>query len=111
MRDYELTVLIHPDLELDLDAPLDKVRSIIENVGGKVKNQDVWGKKRLAYRIKNQEFAVYVSMTLELPADAPLKISNSLNITDEVLRYLLIAVDDKLIQAREAAAAAVRGEE
>ncbi len=34
-------------------------------------------------------------MDVELPADAPLKISNTLNITDEVIRYLLVAVDPK----------------
>jgi small subunit ribosomal protein S6 len=34
-------------------------------------------------------------MDVELPAEAPLKISNTLNITDEVLRYLLVKVDEK----------------
>jgi small subunit ribosomal protein S6 len=34
-------------------------------------------------------------MDVKLPADAPLKISNTLNITDEVLRYLLVKVDEK----------------
>ena len=34
-------------------------------------------------------------MDVKLPADAPLKISNILNITDEVLRYLLVKVDEK----------------
>ena len=38
---------------------------------------------------------MYVQFTAELPAEAPLKISNTLNITDEVLRYLLVKVDEK----------------
>jgi small subunit ribosomal protein S6 len=95
MKEYELTVLIHPDLEADLDKPLAKVRDIVTTAGGKITNEDNWGKKRLAYRIKREDFAVYVYMDLELPADAPLKISNTLNITDEVLRYLLVSVDEK----------------
>ena len=95
MKEYELTVLIHPDLEVDLDAPLDKVRKLITDNGGKVLKEDNWGKKRMAYRINNQDFAVYVAMDVELPAEAPLKISNTLNITDEVLRYLLVKVDEK----------------
>jgi ribosomal protein S6 len=36
-----------------------------------------------------------VYFEVELPAEAPLKISNVLNITDEVLRYLLVTVDEK----------------
>lgn len=99
MKEYELTVLIHPDLEVDLDAALGKVRDIVTSAGGKITSEDNWGKKRLMYRINKQEFAVYVYMDVELPADAPLKISNVLNITDEVIRYLLVKVDHKGRQA------------
>ncbi len=95
MKEYELTVLIHPDLEADLDTPLAKVRDIITNAGGSIVKEDNWGKKKLAYAINREEFAVYVYMDVELPADAPLKISNTFNITDEVLRYLLVKVDPK----------------
>lgn len=95
MKEYELTILIHPDLEVDLDAPLDKVRKLITSNGGKIISENNWGKKKLAYRIQGEDFAVYVALDVELPADAPLKISNALNITSEVLRYLLVKVDEK----------------
>lgn len=95
MKGYELVVLIRPDLESEIEKPLDTVRSIVKKAGGTVTSEDNWGKKRMAYDIKGESFAVYVSMDLELPADAPLKISNTLNITDSVLRYLLIKIDEK----------------
>ncbi len=95
MKEYELTVLIHPDLEVDLDKPLAKVKGIIADAGGEIVSEDNWGKKKLAYKIDKEDFAVYVYMDVKLPADAPLKISNTLNITDEVLRYLLVKVDEK----------------
>lgn len=101
MNEYELTVLIHPDLEADLDTPLNKVRDIIKKAGGKIVREDNWGKKKLAYAIRREEFAVYVYMDVELPSDAPLKISNTFNITDEVLRYLLVRVDEKARKALE----------
>ena len=94
-KEYELTVLIHPDLEVDIEAPLTKVRDIIKNAGGEIQNEDNWGKKKLAYKINREDFAVYIYMDVKLPADAPLKISNTLNITDEVLRYLLVTVNEK----------------
>lgn len=96
---YELTVLIHPDLEADLETPLGKVRDIVKKAGGTIKTEDAWGKKKLAYPINGQNFALYVSFDVELPADAPLKISNTLNITEEVLRYLLVTIDEKGRQA------------
>lgn len=99
MKEYELTVLVHPDLEADLDKALDKVRALIKDNGGEIVKEDNWGKKRLAYTINREDFAVYVYFETKLPADASLKISNVLNITDEVLRYLLVKADDKARQA------------
>ena len=95
MKDYELTILIHPDFESDVEKPLEKVRSLIKANGGEIAKEDNWGKKKLAYQIRKEDFAVYVSMDVKLPAAAPLKISNTLNITDEVLRYLLVKAEDR----------------
>ena len=95
MKDYELSVLFHPDLEMNLDPALDKVKKIIETAGGKISKEDNDGKKRLAYPISGQDFAIYYFFDVSLPADAPAKISSVLNITDEVLRYLLVRVDER----------------
>ena len=95
MKEYELTILVHPDLEAKLEEPLKKVRDLITTNCGTITKEDNWGKKKLAYRIKREDFAVYVCMELALPAEAPLKISNTLNITDEVLRYLLVKAEDR----------------
>ena len=105
MKEYELIVLIHPGLEVDIETPLAKVRKLVTSVGGKIIGEDNWGKKKLTYRIKNEDFAVYVYFDVSLPADAPLKISNALNISDEVLRYLLVTVDIKGRKALEEAKA------
>jgi small subunit ribosomal protein S6 len=109
MRDYELTVLFHPDLEMNLDPALDKVKKTVESAGGKITKEENDGKKRLAYSINGQDFAVYYYLDISLPADAPLKISSTLNITEEVLRYLLVRVDER--KAKFAARRATKGEE
>lgn len=103
MREYELTVLLQPDLEVNLDPALKKVRDIITDNKGKISKEDNWGKKKLAYRIAREDFAVYVYFEVELPAQAAAKIDSTLNITDEVLRHLLVAVDPKAKAALEAA--------
>lgn len=95
MKDYELSVLFHPDLEMNIDPALDKVRKIIEGSGGKITSEEPDGKKKLAYQIKGQDFAVYYYFVVDLPAEAPAKISSVLNITDEVLRYMLTRVDER----------------
>ncbi len=95
MKEYELTVLIHPDLEMNLQPATDKVKALIKDNGGKIVKESNEGKKKLAYAVDGQEFAVYYGYELELPAAAPLKISSVLNITDEVIRYLLVKKDER----------------
>ena len=113
MKQYELTFLVHPDLEMNLDAVVSKVKELIDANGGKVTKETIEGKKHLAYTIKGQDYAVYYYMEADLPSDAPAKISGVLNITDEVLRYLLVAVDERKLkfEARRAARRMARAEE
>ena len=95
MREYELTVLIHPDLEADLETPLKTVRDIVTSNKGTITSEDNWGKKRLTYKIAKEDFAVYVYMEVQLPASAVNKVDSTLNITDSVIRHLLVSVDPK----------------
>ncbi len=99
MKQYELTFLIHPDLEMNTETVVSKVKDLIGTNGGKVTKETNEGKKRLAYTIKGQDYAIYYYLEAELPAEAPAKISSVLNITDEVLRYLLVAVDERKLKA------------
>ena len=94
MRDFELTVLFRPDLD-DLEAALDRLRYLIVEHGGKIIKEENDGKKRLSYRIMEYDYAFYYFFVLELPADEPSKICHILNVTDEVLRYLLVTVDTR----------------
>lgn len=95
MNQYELAVLYHPDLEIDLEKATKKVEKIITDNGGKVTNTDNWGKRKLAYSIKKHESAVYVFYTVEMPSEAVKKIEATLNITDEVIRFLVTRPDLK----------------
>lgn len=116
MNQYEIAVLYHPDLEIDLDKATAKVEKILTDNGGKVAHVDNWGKRKLAYPIKKNEYAVYVFYTIELPATSVRKVESILNITDEVVRFLITRPDLKAIakaeamKAEKAKKAAERGE-
>jgi len=102
VNQYEIAVLYHPDLEVDLTKAEERVTKIIQDNGGKIVATDNWGKRKLAYAIKKQEFAVYVFYTAELPGENVKKVESTLNITDEVIRYLLTRPDLKAIAKAEA---------
>lgn len=89
-KPYEMVVLYHPDLEIDLDKALKKVETIVTTNQGKIVKTDNWGKRKLAYTIKNEDHAIYVYYDVELEPESAGKIENTLNITDEVLRYLIV---------------------
>ncbi len=95
MKDYELTIVFHPDLEMNLDPALDKVKKILETSGAKIIKEESDGKKRLCYEIKKQAFGIYYFFELQLDSEAPQKISNVFNISDEILRYLLVKTDPR----------------
>ncbi|MBQ8984959.1 30S ribosomal protein S6 [Candidatus Saccharibacteria bacterium] len=99
MKDYELSILFHPDLEMNIDPALDKVKKLIETSGGKITKEEPEGKKRLCYPISGNDYALYYYFDVELPAAAPAKISSTLGITDEVIRYLIVKADPRRAKA------------
>ena len=110
MNLYEIAILFDPDLEVDLDKATNKVEKIITDNGGKITNTDNWGKKKLAYNIKGHEMAVYVFYTAEVPGASVRKIESVLNITDEVIRFLIVRPDLKK-QAKAEAEKAKKAEQ
>ena len=102
MSQYEVAVLYDPDLEVDLSKAEDRVKKIFTDNGGEVKSLDNWGKRKLAYPINRNEHAIYVFYTIELPAASVAKVDSILNITDEVIRFLITKPDLKAIAKAEA---------
>ncbi|MDB5170079.1 MAG: rpsF [Candidatus Saccharibacteria bacterium] len=105
MAQYEIAVLYHPDLEVDLTKAEERVTKILADNGGKVTATDNWGKRKLAYDIKGNEHAVYVFYTVEMPGEGVARVESTLNITDEVIRFLITKPDLTAIAKAEAAKA------
>jgi small subunit ribosomal protein S6 len=113
---YEIAVLYHPDLEIDLEKPETKIKKIIADNGGEITKVDNWGKRKLAYPIKKQEYAVYVFYDVAMPAENIQKVEQTFNITDEIIRFLITKPDLKALakaetlKAEKAKKAAERGD-
>jgi small subunit ribosomal protein S6 len=106
MNQYELAILYDSGLEIDIDKATSRFEKIIADNKGKILNSDNWGVRKLAYRIKQHETAIYVIYTVELPPNNVHKVENTLHITDEVIRFLITKPDLKAIAKAEAAKAA-----
>lgn len=101
LNQYEIAVLYHPDLEIDLEKASNKIDKIIAGNGGKITKTDNWGRRKLAYPINKQEFAVYVFYSVGMPADGVAKVEQTFNITDEIIRFLITRPDIKAMAKAE----------
>lgn len=102
INSYEIAVLYHPDLEIDLEKAESRIKKIIADNDGKITKTDNWGKRKLAYTIAKQEFAVYVFYTVDIPAENISKIEQVFNITDEIIRFLITKPDIAAMEKAEA---------
>jgi small subunit ribosomal protein S6 len=105
VNQYEIAILYDPDLEVDLEKATTRVEKILADNGAKIANVDNWGKRKLAYSINKHDMAIYVFYAVEMPCANVQKLESILNITDEVVRFLIIRPDLKAIAKAEAAKA------
>ena len=92
MRDYELLYIIKTELsEEQTQAVIDRYVGILEGEGATVEKVDKWGKRKLAYDINYESEGYYVLYNFESKPDFPAELERVLNITDGVLRSMVIA--------------------
>ena len=96
MRNYELSVVLFSTLsEEEKVATLEKVKELITRFGGEITNVDDWGKRKLAYEIEKQREGFYYIIQFQAEAGAPAEIESRVRIMEQVLRYLIVSLEDK----------------
>jgi small subunit ribosomal protein S6 len=95
LRDYELVVILSPELaEEDVPAAIDRLSQLIADRGGEVKEIDRWGRRKLAYPINRHLEGNYLVTQVRLDPDRTSDVEAGLRISEEVLRHLLVRVGD-----------------
>jgi small subunit ribosomal protein S6 len=90
-----MSIVLRGDLsEEDRTGQLDTIQEWIKANEGSVTKIDDWGRRRLAYEIDDQRDGFYSIITAELPAHAPSELERNMQISDNVLRYLIIRDDE-----------------
>ena len=102
MREYELSILFHPDLELNLSPAVERVEKTIADLGGEITQKTEEGRKKLAYQIAKQDSAIFYYYDIKLEPSAVVKLDRALVLMSEVIRHLVVAADPKVIEARKA---------
>lgn len=92
---YETIFVVDPrKSEEETEAIVEKFKSLIASQGT-VESVDVWGKRRLAYPINDQNEGYYVLVNFESAPEFPKELERNYRITDGIMRSLIIRKDEE----------------
>ena len=92
---YESVYIARPDISAtQVETLTEEFSKIIEDNGGKIANDEYWGLKSLAYRIKKNRKGHYSLMNIDCPADALNEMERNMRLNEDVIRYMSIRVDE-----------------
>ena len=98
MRHYEIVFMVHPDQSEQLPSMLEKYRQIIEENAGQIHRLEDWGRRQLAYPIEKLHKAHYILMNVECQPSAIDALNESFRYNDAILRRLVIAKKEAIVE-------------
>ncbi|MBA2710277.1 MAG: 30S ribosomal protein S6 [Tatlockia sp.] len=90
MRHYEIVFLVHPDQSEQVPAMVERYEGIITKNEGKIHRKEDWGRRQLAYPIKDVHKAHYILLNVECNQPALDELKNAFKFNDAILRNLII---------------------
>jgi small subunit ribosomal protein S6 len=94
LRNYELMVILDPNLEERTVAPsLDAYLNLVRQDGGSVEKVDVWGRRRFAYEINKQTEGIYAVVELTAEPATVKELDRQLGLNESVLRTKVLRPD------------------
>ena len=91
MTAYEILLMLDPELPEERQAEVvGRTRELVERGGGTWANQDIWGRRKLAYEIDHKGEGVYHLLTFDSSPETLDEISRVLKITDGVMRHMAV---------------------
>jgi len=99
-RKYEIGFIINPESsEEEVKKVVDSVADVIKKAGGTIENIDEWGRRPMAYPVEKHIEGIYTFINTELPGSAFFDIERRLKLSEKVMRFLILRLDDKLKKA------------
>jgi small subunit ribosomal protein S6 len=99
---YETMFILYPDRGGAVKEYIERFKKVVEEQGGTIAHLEEWGLRDLAYRIHKQMKGYYTLLQYRSTARAVEELERTLRLTDGVLRYLTVRVDESALPAPEA---------
>ena len=109
MNNYELTLILNPDLSSKFDDFQTRFEKTLTDIKFQINKLENIGRRQLAYSILNHNKGHYAILQIEGPANAVLELESKLKYDTSVIRHLLLKVDSPslddsflLVESRDA---------
>ena len=109
MNNYELTLILNPDLSTKFDDFQTKFEKTLTDIKFKINKLENIGRRQLAYSILNHNKGHYAIFQIEGPSESALELESKLKYDTSVIRHLMLKVDSPsledsllLLESREA---------
>src|ERR1035438_4508834 len=95
-RNYEVMFIVRPDMvDEDLNKLIATLESTVTAADGTAKSE-VWGKRRLAYKVGRFNDGIFVLMLLEATGAVVHEVERRLRVTEPVIKFLTVRTDEEL---------------
>ena len=90
MRHYEVVFLVHPDQSEQVPGMVERYKAMIEGNGSIIHRSEDWGRRQLAYPIKDIHKAHYVLFNIEADQKTLDEMESAFRFNDAVLRHIIM---------------------
>ena len=91
MRHYEVVFLVHPDQSEQVPGMVERYKAMIEGNGGVIHRAEDWGRRQLAYPIKDIHKAHYILFNIEADQKTLDEVESAFRFNDAVLRHMIMS--------------------
>ena len=89
--------ILRPDIaEDEVNKHIEKYNKLLEDMGGKVLDSQMRGKRRLAYSIAKNREGIYVQLSHQGDGQHIAKIEKAMRLSEDVIRYMTIKQEGPL---------------
>ena len=91
MRHYEVVFLVHPDQSEQVPGMVERYKAMIEGNDGVIHRTEDWGRRQLAYPIKDIHKAHYILFNIEADQKTLDEVESAFRFNDAVLRHMIMS--------------------
>ena len=95
MRKYEVMYIIRPNIDDEAKKALvERFNGVLTDNGAEITNVKEWGKRRLAYEIKDYREGYYHIVKFVAKPEAVQEFDRLIKINEDIIRHIVVKEDE-----------------